>query len=265
VKTQIGLFFGVVWCVLLSSFVSVSMLVAGCYSFASDAQQDSMQENAVSCSGLLMLVGDGKDLPPWPANLKKVHLTKSPVHNWGYVLQVMGLSGRVQAYALTSLTSKEEAAQVMAALTAAAASGSKAAAGKSKGSSSAGAAAAAAAGGGGGNSQPLLLYVTPEKIVASKRLMAKLEKLHQVKMRLLFQCMILHVTTLLECADAMHAHTSGRRRSLGHPHSLFPASCKSCIAPWLLPQPYQWDKVVLVAFCGICSTPVLLYNLHSDV
>lgn len=98
------------------------------------------------------------------------------------ILQVMGLSGRVRAYALTSLTSKEEAAEVMAALTAAAAGGSKAtvAKGRGKGSSSSAGAAAAAAAGGGGGSEPLLLYVTPEKIVASKRLMAKLEKLHQV-------------------------------------------------------------------------------------
>jgi hypothetical protein len=102
---------------------------------------------------------------------------------WVFSLQVMGLSGRVRAHALTSLTSKEEAAQVMAALTTAAAtSGRKAAAGKATGSSSsAGAAAAAAAGGGAaGGSDAMLLYVTPEKIVASKRLMAKLEKLHQV-------------------------------------------------------------------------------------
>jgi len=32
--------------------------------------------------------------------------------------QVMALAGKVQAYALTSMTSKEESAQVMAALTA---------------------------------------------------------------------------------------------------------------------------------------------------
>jgi superfamily II DNA helicase RecQ len=118
----------------------------------------------------------------------ELHRAWVPDCLWVFSLQVMGLSGRVRAHALTSLTSKEEAAQVMAALTAAAAaaapaatSGSKAAAGKAKGgSSSAGAAAAAAAGGAAGGSEAMLLYVTPEKIVASKRLMAKLEKLHQV-------------------------------------------------------------------------------------
>jgi hypothetical protein len=117
-------------------------------------------------------------------HVKRMHGAWVPDCMWVFSLQVMGLAGRVQAYALTSLTSKEEAAHVMAALTAAAAapSGSKAAAGKAKGnSSSAGAAAAAAAAGGtAAGSEPMLLYVTPEKIVASKRLMAKLEKLHQV-------------------------------------------------------------------------------------
>jgi hypothetical protein len=116
-------------------------------------------------------------------SLRNVHHAWLPEYFWVVMLQVMGLSGRVQAYALTSLTSKEETAQVMAALTAAAStSSSKGAAGKGKGSSSsAGAAAApAAAGCAAVGSEPLLLYVTPEKIVASKRLMAKLEKLHQV-------------------------------------------------------------------------------------
>eukprot|EP00878_Enallax_costatus_P042339 GHUV01049640.1.p2 GENE.GHUV01049640.1~~GHUV01049640.1.p2 ORF type:complete len:118 (-),score=45.90 GHUV01049640.1:98-451(-) len=80
----------------------------------------------------------------------------------------MGLSGRVQAYALTSLTSKEEAATVMTALTAAA----TAAAAKTRPQSGSSA-------GNSGSSQTLLLYVTPEKIVASKRLMAKLEKVYQ--------------------------------------------------------------------------------------
>lgn len=76
----------------------------------------------------------------------------------------MGLSGRVQAYALTSLTSKEEVATVMAALTSAAAA-------TAKGQPS--------AAGGSSSNQALLLYVTPEKIVASKRLMSKLEKVYQ--------------------------------------------------------------------------------------
>lgn len=76
----------------------------------------------------------------------------------------MGLQGLVQAYSLTSLTTKEEAASVMNALTAAA----------SKPHAKASAAGQAA------STPPMLLYVTPEKIVASKRLMSKLEKLYQV-------------------------------------------------------------------------------------
>lgn len=78
----------------------------------------------------------------------------------------MGLLGRVQAYALTSLTSKEELATVMAALTAAAATTGGMAKGKMTAT-------------GSSSSHALLLYVTPEKIVASKRLMAKLEKVYQ--------------------------------------------------------------------------------------
>jgi hypothetical protein len=77
----------------------------------------------------------------------------------------MGLQGLVQAYSLTSLSTKEEAASVMTALTAAA----------SKPHTKAVAAAGQAV-----STPPMLLYVTPEKIVASKRLMSKLEKLYQV-------------------------------------------------------------------------------------
>jgi hypothetical protein len=76
----------------------------------------------------------------------------------------MGLQGLVQAYSLTSLSTKEEAAAVMATLTAAAS--------KPKGKGAAAEDPAAR--------QPMLLYCTPEKIVASKRLMSKLEKLYQV-------------------------------------------------------------------------------------
>jgi hypothetical protein len=95
--------------------------------------------------------------------------------------QVMALAGKVQAYALTSMTSKEESAQVMAALTAAAAGGkqparNKAAAGAAASAAKATTAAPAAE---GPCSDGFLLYVTPEKIVASKRLMAKLEKVYQ--------------------------------------------------------------------------------------
>jgi hypothetical protein len=79
-------------------------------------------------------------------------------------MQVMGLQGLVQAYGLTSLSTKEEAAAIMNTLTAAAS--------KPKGK---GAAAADPA-----VQVPMLLYCTPEKIVASKRLMSKLEKLYQV-------------------------------------------------------------------------------------
>jgi hypothetical protein len=86
----------------------------------------------------------------------------------------MGLQGLVQAYSLTSLSTKEETAAVMNTLTAAA---SKPKAGK--GGSAA--AAAAAAAGDPAAQQPMLLYCTPEKIVASKRLMSKLEKLYQVR------------------------------------------------------------------------------------
>lgn len=86
----------------------------------------------------------------------------------GRLVQVMGLQGLVQACSLTSLTSKEEAAAVMSMLTAAA---SKPPKGK-----------AAAAAEGPAASQPLLLYCTPEKIVSSKRLMSKLEKVYQVMM-----------------------------------------------------------------------------------
>ena len=85
----------------------------------------------------------------------------------GCWLQVMGLQGLVQAYSLTSLSTKEEAAAVMNILTAAAA------ASKPKGKGAAAAEDPAA-------KQPMLLYCTPEKIVASKRLMSKLEKLYQV-------------------------------------------------------------------------------------
>lgn len=85
-----------------------------------------------------------------------------------YILytQVMGLAGKVSAYALTSLTTKEETNAVMAALTAAASNPSKSqktARPTDKGPST----------------QSVLLYVTPEKVVASKRLMAKLEKIYQ--------------------------------------------------------------------------------------
>ena len=81
-------------------------------------------------------------------------------------LQVMGLQGVVQAYSLTSLSTKEEAAAVMNALTAVAT--------KPKGKAAASGAEDAAV------QKPLLLYCTPEKIVASKRLMSKLEKVYQV-------------------------------------------------------------------------------------
>lgn len=77
----------------------------------------------------------------------------------------MGLQGLVQAYGLTSLSTKQEAAAVMNTLTAAAS--------KPKGKGAAAAEDPAA-------QQPMLLYCTPEKIVASKRLMSKLEKLYQV-------------------------------------------------------------------------------------
>lgn len=81
-----------------------------------------------------------------------------------FVFQVLGLQGLVEAHSLTSLTTKEEAAAVMNALTAAAA--------QPKGK---GAAQDDSAG-----KHPMLVYVTPEKIVASKRLMSKLEKVYQV-------------------------------------------------------------------------------------
>lgn len=77
----------------------------------------------------------------------------------------MGLQGLVQAHSLTSLSTKEEAAAVMNILTAAAS--------KPKGKG-------AAAVGDPAGQQAMLLYCTPEKIVASKRLMSKLERLYQV-------------------------------------------------------------------------------------
>lgn len=97
----------------------------------------------------------------------------------------MGLSGRVPAYALTSLTSKEEAASAMAALTAAAAP-----AGKPKGGPEDSGAA----------DRALLLYVTPEKIVASKRLMAKLEKVYQVRNKQQLACRALQREPAQEAA-----------------------------------------------------------------
>lgn len=81
------------------------------------------------------------------------------------VVQVMGLQGVVQAHSLTSLSTKEEAAAVMNILTAAASKP------KGKGTAAAGDPA---------GQQAMLLYCTPEKIVASKRLMSKLEKVYQV-------------------------------------------------------------------------------------
>lgn len=105
----------------------------------------------------------------------RVFSCKRGVDVWlGMHLQVMGLQGLVQAYSLTSLSTKEETAAVMNTLTAAASKPKKA----GKGGSAA--AAAAAAAGDPAAQQPMLLYCTPEKIVASKRLMSKLEKLYQV-------------------------------------------------------------------------------------
>ena len=65
--------------------------------------------------------------------------------------QVLGLSALgVEAAALTSHTPKEQANATLKDM-------------------------------GGASGGPRLVYVTPEKVVASKRLMAKLEKLNQVR------------------------------------------------------------------------------------
>jgi ATP-dependent DNA helicase Q1 len=85
--------------------------------------------------------------------------------------QVFNLQGKVQAYSLTSLSTPAETTGVMSALTAAAAAPT------GKASSKASKAAAAAA---SSSLAPLLLYCTPERIVKSKRLMSKLEKIYQV-------------------------------------------------------------------------------------
>jgi superfamily II DNA helicase RecQ len=119
-------------------------------------------------------------------------------------VQVLGLNGLgVHAAALTSLSSKEEVNTIYADLTAAAAGAqgrndgrsskgngkpakkrprlggsSSAIDGDDEGETGKDTAEAAARGGGGGLR---LVYVTPEKVVNSKRFMAKLEKLYQVR------------------------------------------------------------------------------------
>lgn len=159
----------------------------------------------------------------WDQHTPQVSLLMSDCIS--FVFQVLSLQGLVEAHSLTSLTTKEEAAAVMNALTAAAA--------KPKGK---GAAQDDTAG-----KQPMLVYVTPEKIVASKRLMSKLEKVYQV--------------TVNQVARGRHQAASGTIAA----HSIQSLSCAGAVAlPANMLRPTRCRQTRLACILQPCANGVVI-------